>query len=41
MLALFGFRGGKPLVFTARKQAGYHIDDADIVADKREARRKV
>jgi hypothetical protein len=28
------------LVLTALKQAGYHIDDADIVADKRKARRK-
>ena len=29
------------LVLTALRQAGYHIDDADIVADKRKARRKV
>jgi hypothetical protein len=29
------------LVLTALKQAGYHIDDVDIVADKRKARRKV
>jgi hypothetical protein len=28
------------LVLTALRQAGYHIDDADIVADKRKARRK-
>ena len=28
------------LVLTALKQAGYHIEDADIVADKRKARRK-
>jgi hypothetical protein len=29
------------LVLTALRQAGYHIDDVDIVADKRKARRKV
>jgi hypothetical protein len=29
------------LVLTALRQAGYHIDDADIVADKRKVRRKV
>jgi len=29
------------LVLTALRQAGYHIEDADIVADKRKARRKV
>jgi hypothetical protein len=29
------------LVLTALKQAGYHIADVDIVADKRKARRKV
>lgn len=29
------------LVLTALRQAGYHIDDADIVADKRKARRHV
>jgi len=28
------------LVLTALRQAGYHIEDADIVADKRKARRK-
>jgi hypothetical protein len=28
------------LVLTALRQAGYHIRDADIVADKRKARRK-
>jgi len=28
------------LVLMALRQAGYHIDDADIVADKRKARRK-
>ena len=29
------------LVLTALRQAGYHIDDVDIVADKRKSRRKV
>ena len=29
------------LVLTALKQAGYHIEDSDLVADKRKARRKV
>lgn len=29
------------LVLTALRQAGYRIDDADLVADKRKARRKV
>ena len=29
------------LVLTALREAGYHIDDADIVADKRKARRKM
>jgi hypothetical protein len=29
------------LVLTALRQAGYHIDDADIVADKRKVRRKM
>jgi hypothetical protein len=29
------------LVLTALRQAGYHIEDTDIVADKRKARRKV
>ena len=28
------------LVLTALRQAGYHIRDADLVADKRKARRK-
>jgi hypothetical protein len=28
------------LVLTALRQAGYRIDDADIVADKRKARRR-
>jgi hypothetical protein len=28
------------LVLTALRQAGYHIEDADLVADKRRARRK-
>jgi hypothetical protein len=29
------------LVLTALRQAGYHIEDADLVADKRRARRKM
>jgi hypothetical protein len=29
------------LVLTALRSAGYHIDDADIVADKRKARRRL
>jgi hypothetical protein len=29
------------LVLTALRSAGYHIDDADIVADKRKARQKL
>ena len=29
------------LVLTALRQAGYHIEDVDLVADKRRARRKV
>ena len=28
------------LVLTALRHAGYHIDDADLVADKRKARRR-